>query len=239
MFIRMRKKRRYQFKKAFRKQIEKGAIRNFINKEMKDLSCIKISDAASESLEVGPLKEGDSLFRRSENIEDSFLTNSRKAKGLFMLEGYINSALNLLNIIKESNGNLAKDSYVFPALFNFRQYLELTMKESISSFEKLGGQYKDDKNHTLTSLWNSLYVFLDKGDKELPVVGKLIQEFDDKDRYSMAFIYPYQKGKEGELQQENSFNDLIDIENLRTKMLQLYRFFEGVSELANVENTDV
>lgn len=235
----MRKKRRYQFKKAFRKQIEKGAIRNFINKEMKDLSCIKISDAASESLEVGPLKEGDSLFRRSENIEDSFLTNSRKAKGLFMLEGYINSALNLLNIIKESNGNLAKDSYVFPALFNFRQYLELTMKESISSFEKLGGQYKDDKNHTLTSLWNSLYVFLDKGDKELPVVGKLIQEFDDKDRYSMAFIYPYQKGKEGELQQENSFNDLIDIENLRTKMLQLYRFFEGVSELANVENTDV
>ncbi|WP_288154695.1 hypothetical protein [Phocaeicola sartorii] len=235
----MRKKRRYQFKKAFRKQIEKGAIRNFINKEMKDLSCIKISDAASESLEVGPLKEGDSLFRRSENIEDSFLTNSRKAKGLFMLEGYINSALNLLNIIKESNGNLAKDSYVFPALFNFRQYLELTMKESISSFEKLGGQYKDDKNHTLTSLWNSLYVFLDKGDKELPVVGKLIQEFDDKDRYSMAFRYPYQKGKEGELQQENSFNDLIDIENLRTKMLQLYRFFEGVSELANVENTDV
>lgn len=235
----MRKKRRYQFKKAFRKQIEKGAIRNFINKEMKDLSCIKISDAASESLEVGSLKEGDSLFRRSENIEDSFLTNSRKAKGLFMLEGYINSALNLLNIIKESNGNLAKDSYVFPALFNFRQYLELTMKESISSFEKLGGQYKDDKNHTLTSLWNSLYVFLDKGDKELPVVGKLIQEFDDKDRYSMAFRYPYQKGKEGELQQENSFNDLIDIENLRTKMLQLYRFFEGVSELANVENTDV
>ncbi len=239
MFIRMRKKRKYQFKKAFRKQIEKGAIRNFINKEMKDLSCIKISDAASESLEVGPLKEGDSLFRRSENIEDSFLTNSRKAKGLFMLEGYINSALNLLNIIKESNGNLAKDSYVFPALFNFRQYLELTMKESISSFEKLGGQYKDDKNHTLTSLWNSLSVFLDKGDKELPVVGKLIQEFDDKDRYSMAFRYPYQKGKEGELQQENSFNDLIDIENLRTKMLQLYRFFEGVSELANVENTDV
>ena len=235
----MRKKRKYQFKKAFRKQIEKGAIRNFINKEMKDLSCIKISDAASESLEVGPLKEGDSLFRRSENIEDSFLTNSRKAKGLFMLEGYINSALNLLNIIKESNGNLAKDSYVFPALFNFRQYLELTMKESISSFEKLGGQYKDDKNHTLTSLWNSLSVFLDKGDKELPVVGKLIQEFDDKDRYSMAFRYPYQKGKEGELQQENSFNDLIDIENLRTKMLQLYRFFEGVSELANVENTDV
>ena len=131
----MRKKRKYQFKKAFRKQIEKGAIRNFINKEMKDLSCIKISDATSESLEVGPLKEGDSLFRRSENIEDSFLTNSRKAKGLFMLEGYINSALNLLNIIKESNGNLAKDSYVFPALFNFRQYLELTMKESISSFE--------------------------------------------------------------------------------------------------------
>lgn len=47
---------------------------------MKDLSCIKISDAASESLEVGPLKEGDSLFRGSENIEDSFLTNSRKAK---------------------------------------------------------------------------------------------------------------------------------------------------------------
>jgi len=235
----MRKKRRYQFKKAFRKQIEKGTIRNFINKEMKDLSCIKISDAASESLEVGPLKEGDSLFRRSENIEDSFLTNSRKAKGLFMLEGYINSALNLLNIIKESNGNLVKDSYVSPALFNFRQYLELTMKESISSFEKLGGQYKDDKNHTLTSLWNSLYVFLDKGDKALPVVGKLIQEFDDKDRYSMTFRYPYQKGKEGELQQENSFNDLIDIENLRTKMLQLYRFFEGVSELANVENTDV
>lgn len=206
---------------------------------MKDIPCIKISDAASESLEVDSLKEGDSLFRRNKNIEDSFLTDSRKAKGLLMPEGYINSALNILNIIKESNGNLAKDSYVFPALFNFRQYLERTMKESISSFENLGGQYKDDKNHTLTSLWNSLYVFWDKEDKELPVVRKLIQEFDDKDRYSMTFRYPYQKGKEGEVQQESSFNDLIDIENLQIKMLQLYRFFEGVSELAyNAETTN-
>ena len=156
-----------------------------------------------------------------------------------MPEGYINSALNLLNIIKETDSNLAKDSYAFPALFNFRQYLELTMKESISSFENLGGQYKDDKNHNLTSLWDSLCIFLDKENKELSVVGKLIQEFDDKDRYSMAFRYPYQKGKEGEVQQENSFNDLIDIENLRIKMLQLYRFFEGVSELAhNAENSN-
>lgn len=236
----MRKRRRYQFKKAFKKQIEKRTIRNFINKEMKDIPCIEISDAASECLEVESLKKGDSLFRGSKNVEDSFLTNSRKKKGLFMPEGYINSALNLLNIIKELNGNLAKDSYVFPALFNFWQYLELTMKESISSFENLGGQYKNDKNHTLTSLWDSLYIFLDKEDKELPVVGKLILEFDDKDRYSMTFRYPYQKDKQGEAQQDNSFHDLIDIENLRTKMLQLYRFFEGVSELAyNAENDNV
>lgn len=210
-----------------------------MNERKKDTLCFKISDVASECLEVAPLKRGDSLFKGSGNVQDPFLTNSRRVKGVFMPEGYINSALNLLNIIKETDSNLAKDSYAFPALFNFRQYLELTMKESISSFENLGGQYKDDKNHNLTSLWDSLCIFLDKENKELSVVGKLIQEFDDKDRYSMAFRYPYQKGKEGEVQQENSFNDLIDIENLRIKMLQLYRFFEGVSELAhNAENSN-
>lgn len=89
-------------------------------------------------------------------------------------------------------------------------------------------------------MWNSLYILGDREDKELPVVGKLILEFDDKDRYSMTFRYPYQKDKQGEAQQDNSFNALIDIENLRTKMLQLYRFFEGVSELAyNAENDNV
>ena len=228
----MRKRTRYQFKKKFKRQIEKNAIRKFKNIELKDSFLVKISNADSECLNVEPLKEGNRLFKKSENLQDAFLKTSREKKRISMPEGYCNSALNLLRMIQKSNDNLVKDSYIFPALFCLRQYLELTMKESISLFENLGGRYKDDKNHSLTDLWNSLCTFLDEKDKECQIVGKLIREFDDEDCSSMTFRYPYQKDKQGKVLQENSFNGLIDIENLEKRILQLYRFFEGVNGLA-------
>lgn len=228
----MRKRTRYQFKKAFKREIERNAIRKFKDKELKDCFLVKIRNASSECLNVDPLKEGNLLFKKSENLQDAFLKTSREKKRISMPEGYCNSALNLLKMIQKSNDNLVKDSYIFPALFCLRQYLELTMKESISLFENLGGRYKDDINHSLTDLWNALYGFLDKKDKECQIVGKLVREFDDQDCSSMTFRYPYQKNKQGKTQQENSFNNLIDIENLETRILQLYRFFEGVNELA-------
>lgn len=229
----MRKRTRYQFKKAFKREIERNAIRKFKKKELKDCFPVEICNASSECLNVEPLKEGNLIFMKSENSQDAFLKTSREKKRISMPEGYCNSALNLLRMIRKSNDNLVKDSYIFPALFCLRQYLELTMKESISLFENLGGRYKDDRNHSLTDLWNSLCNFLDEKDKECQIVGQLIREFDDKDRSSTTFRYPYQKDKQGKVQQASPFNDLIDIENLEKRILQLYRFFEGVNGLAD------
>lgn len=226
----MSKKKRYS-KKVSKWMKRKTMSKKFLKENKRNVSCFKIHNASSECLNILELKENDCLLKRSENVEDSFLVKSKSKKEILMPEGYINSALNLLEIIKKSSGNFAKDSYIFPALFCFRQYLELTMKISIAQFKNLGGKYENDDKHSLISLWSSLYCFLEKN-KNTKIVEKMIREFDEIDSTSTFFRYPYRK-----MVEDTSPDRLINIENLQTKMLQLYRFFEGISFIAYNANT--
>lgn len=177
----MRKKKRYQFKKAFIKSIERSTMDKMI--------ALTNKDYLSECLNVEPLKEGDKLFVESEDMSDSFLNRSKNNNEIVMPNAYINTALWMLDIIKSSHDNLVKDSYIFSSLYCFRHYLELIMKDSIHYFKLNRGEISPTETgyvkerHSLTKLWNTLNSYLDS-ENDVKIVGKLIEELDDLDEGS-------------------------------------------------------
>ena len=222
----MRKKKRYQFKKAFIKSIERRTMDKMI--------ALTNKDYLSECLNIEPLKERDQLFVESENMSDSFLNRSKNNNEIVMPNAYINTALWLLDLIKLSHDNLVKDGYIISALFCFRHYLELIMKDSIHYFKLNRGEissketgYKEEK-HRLIKLWNTLNTYLDSQD-EVEIVRKLIIELDKLDEGSIFFRYAFNQTKDGKIVEYDFPAMIIDISKLKKRMLQLYRFFEGVN----------
>ena len=224
----MRKKKRYQFKKSFIKSIERRTMDNMI--------ALTNKDYLLECLNVEPLKEGDKLFVESEDVSDSFLNRSKNNNEIVMPNAYINTALWMLDLIKPSHNNLVKDSYIFSAFYCFRHYLELMMKDSIHYFKFNRGEISSDelgysdKEHGLFNLWNSLRNFLDDNSL-VKRVCKIIKELDDLDKGSTTFRYAF-KHNNGRIVKYDYSATMIDVSELKKRVLQLYNFFEGVNSLA-------
>ena len=228
----MKRKKKYQFKKQFIKSIERGCMQKMIALTKKDY--------LSECLYIEPLKDGDRLFVESEDISDSFLNRSKKNNEIVMPEAYINTALWLLDLIILSDNNFVKNGYIFPALYCFRHYLELIMKDSIHYFklnrreissDELG---YSDKEHGLFNLWNSLRNFLDDNN-QVKRICKIIKEMDDIDKSSTAFRYAFNHNN-GRIVEYDYPATMIDVSELKKRVLQLYNFFEGINHLSRIEN---
>ena len=227
----MKKKKRYQFKKAFIKSIERRSMDKMI--------ALTKNDYLLECLNVEPLKEDDKLFVESENLSDSFLNRSKKNNEIVMPNAYINTALWLLDLIKLSHNNLVKDGYIFSALYCFRHYLELIMKDSIHYFKLNRGEISSDelgysdKEHGLFNLWNSLRNFLDDNN-QVKRICKIIKEMDDIDKSSTAFRYAFNHNN-GRIVEYDYPATMIDVSELKKRVLQLYNFFEGINHLSRIE----
>lgn len=79
------------------------------------------------TMHVLPLKKGDKLL-----VESNKPDNPQIAKSLdndvYFEQGYASTAIFLLNIVEYGKNYLRKDSYIYPALFCLRMYLEIIMK---------------------------------------------------------------------------------------------------------------
>lgn len=229
----MKYKRKRQLKKNFKKSLRKSLIN--------DILLLSTKDADKLSSRVPPIIDTDYLFQSSDNPLDSYTNNSFSNNEIMMPMGYINTACLLLRIVKYSKSNLVKDSYIFPALFCFRQYLELIMKDSILKFrngrsELTRGECKLD-SHNLFALWNDLKNYIaNKKTKEVRNIERLIKELYDYDDNSEAFRYDYKFNQNNSITPNKKLNQFIDLEILETRMLQLYRFFEGINSEAYVFN---
>ena len=225
----MKRKKRNQFKKQFIKCIE--------NKCMQRMIAFTNGDYLSDCFYVEPLKEGDKLFIESDDMSDSFLNRSKANNEIVMPEAYINTALWLLDLIKLSNNNLVKDGYIFPALYCFRHYLELIMKDSIHYFKVNNSEISSeelgyDGKHGLIKLWEILKVYL-HNDCEVNMVDKLITQLNEFDKGSTSFRYPFDYDNRNKIIIEYTYPPMmINIYELKKRMLQLYSFFEGVNSLS-------
>ena len=117
------KRTRYQLKRRYKKSLRKKLMRELLLLSRKDI------DDMTNFIPL--LSNEDVLFSESDVVSDAILNTTKSENDILIPNGYISTSVLLLNIIKFSHSNLTKDSYIFPALFCFRQYLEIVMKSAI------------------------------------------------------------------------------------------------------------
>ena len=118
-----KKKRKigFQLKKRYKEAIRKHLERELFLLSKKDIDSVEST--------VGYLNNDDTLFIKRKDGSSFNVVND-----MYIQNGYASSSAILLTIIQLSNNRFLKECYVFPALFCLRQYLELTMKDSILFF---------------------------------------------------------------------------------------------------------
>ena len=226
---RLRKKNKIKCRFSKLKKQYKYAVKKQLTR---DVMLLSKSDINHNSLFAPPLTKNDTLF---EKMVDSDQTGVNTLNDdIYMQNGYASAATLLLNMIKISDDRLVRESYINPVMFCFRQYLELSMKDSILRFRNLRkAAFRGESNlghHNLLNLWNELKKYFDTNDITVKSVGNLINELHNVDEKGTLFRY-------NELLSKNICNSkrrmpLIDVDNLYMRILQMYSFFEGINERA-------
>jgi hypothetical protein len=126
------------------------------------------------------------------------------AGGLMYALGYRTAGDALVERVAQTRAD--QDSLVYPIVFCYRQYLELTLKAVLREARALFRistpipQRHPLNNHPLLPLWTELRPLLDRrwpnGGPEPDHVEDALRQFDAVDRRSFAFRYP--TGKRGE-----------------------------------------
>jgi hypothetical protein len=125
-----------------------------------------------------------------------------------------------------------QDFLIYPILFGYRHYVELSLKEIIRAarrlLDEIGGV---PENHNLTDLWNTAEPLLKriepKGHATLRHVRECIARFTELDPTSEAGRYPVRRG--GELSLPEDLRQL-DLGQLRDVVERLSGFLEAAAE---------
>lgn len=213
-----------RIKKNYRKQIKRQLSR--------ELFLLSKSDINSVSLYAPSLKDEDTLFvPREDNSYGQFPEDD----DILMQNGYASTSVLLLNLIKLSDDRFLKESYINPVMFCFRQYLELTMKDSLLRFRlwrkiTSSGEANLD-GHNLSILWRDLKQHIEgNGKKEVKRIEKLVEELNSVDEDGTLFRY--NEFLTHSIKNGEKTRPLIDVDLLYLRILQMYSFFESINTLA-------
>lgn len=213
-----------RLKKKYREQIKRQLTR--------EMFLLSKSDINSTSLYVPSLKDEDTLFVPREDDGYGRFPNDDE---ILMQNGYASTSVLLLNLIKLSDDSFLKESYINPVMFCFRQYLELTMKDSLLRFrlwrrKPLSGEANLD-GHNLFILWRDLKQYIEgKNKKEVKRIERLVEELNGVDEDGTLFRY--NEFLTNAIKEKGKTRPLIDIDMLYLRILQMYNFFEGINTLA-------
>lgn len=220
-----KKRTRYQLKRRYKKSLRNNLIREILLLSRRDI------DDMTNSVPV--LSKDDVLFSKSDDVSNAILNITKSGNDILMPNGYISTAVFLLDIIKFSQSNLVKDSYIFPVLFCFRQYIELIMKSAILRYRNgdMRPSYGEAsfKTHDLEELWAKLIKHI-QVDDDVDNIGRIIRELNEVDNDSTTFRYDYHLNRIVRNKNNKQINELLDLDILRQRMLQLYRFFDGIDD---------
>ncbi|QOH80947.1 hypothetical protein IHE26_06695 [Plesiomonas shigelloides] len=149
--------------------------------------------------------------------------------------GYKKSADTLINDAISSKDIEKLDTFVFPAIFLYRQYIELTLKSLILTFSELDSDAKINKfktyNHNLHNLWVDFKSIYSKttnipNDTAVNIVEKYITDLHELDKTSFSFRYPFTKELELIFPKEKRIN----LKHLKDRMNEIESFFNGTSD---------
>lgn len=226
--MRRKKKKKNYFKKKFVNYIERRTVRKLL--------FLSRNEASDQLWNIPQLKWSDKFLEESTNLNDSYLNRSISINDIHLPEAYINTAIILLSMIQMTNSNSIRDGLIYPALFSFRHYLELTMKDSLNHFntsEELDNSVIR-REHNLINLWKDLAIYIEEGESK-EIMSKLINEVNMIDPASERFRYPYEISRLGEKQlPEIKQRRLNNIVKLKQIMLKMYMFLDGINSLSYV-----
>lgn len=139
-------------------------------------------------------RQGDRPFvvagASSDNAE---IENDGFARLVLMMEGYKKAAD--LMIEASTGGRYTRDILVFPIIFSYRQFIELSLKFHLATYGPSVGIEPNWRSHDLEELWTAFMTMLDEygtvdPDEVDPVVAEIILEFAKIDPASYAYRYP-------------------------------------------------
>lgn len=187
-------------------------------------------------LSLPHVNEYDHFFMESDNGNGSSFRSDDYDNNILMTKGYASAALFFLKVINESDSKFLRACYISPCLFCFRHYVELTLKDTLWHYSRLGHEidvmalYEE---HNLVSLWDKLLSLIDRKNDEFRNIGRLIHELSDIDTKGTTFRYSYYFSKGKRINKE-PLNMMIDNKHLYIIMTQMFRFLEGLND--NVRN---
>lgn len=137
---------------------------------------------------------GDAPFTQSEHWEkNAYIDPYGHGRLVMMMTGYKMAAD--LMVARVSDDRHDGDALVFPAIFNYRQFIELSLKYLIATYGYTVGVEAEWNTHDLSTLWSSFvrvlqgYGHEDSEGTDM-VVGNIIAEFAKVDPRSFSFRYP-------------------------------------------------
>lgn len=143
--------------------------------------------------------QGDEPFVEAENpIDDAMIAENDLTRLVLMIDGYKEAAD--LVVAKTVENRALQDSLVYPAIFNYRQFIELSLKYLIATYGPHVGVKAIWNSHDLEKLWIAFEKILDRfgtddPDEADPIVASVIGQFAKIDPKSDAYRYPVdQKG---------------------------------------------
>ena len=168
---------------------------------------------------------GDRLFVSG---RDSFLAKGVDERTYRLLQGYKRAGDILIqNALADP---YERDNLIFPAIFNYRHYVELALKAIIEDHGSFAGVSLGRKNHKLPELWQ-LFIKIaaafghDWSKAEYVAVGGCIDEFAAVDANSTAFRYACNLGVGTPTLPSGEGLDLVTLHDV---MNGIENFFEGV-----------
>ena len=188
--------------------------------------------------------KGDRLLRRADDWDKgASFSRDGQSRHAHIWNGYKKAGAAL---VEECSRNASSRRFlIYPILFCYRQGLELAMKWIVIHYGGCAGVSAEDIfHHDLWQLWRAcktvvLKVGLDgdtDDEDDLEVAEKIVKEFHDLDKTSLALRYPYDKnGIVPPLPDRE-----IDLENVKKVMDAVLNFFTGADGQldANVSAAD-
>lgn len=141
--------------------------------------------------------EDERLFQLDEDYKNNACLSPYWSSLARYGENYKEAADSL--VISAINGKIYVDTIVYPVVFLYRQYLELTLKDIIFRTRYIEHEGKGfPKTHRLKDLWAETKRLLQKHygaeiPKEIAYLDQCFDEFQKHDPDSMAFRYPFDK----------------------------------------------
>jgi len=172
-------------------------------------------------------RAGDRSFTKSERrLDNAYIAPHVRDRLVMMVTGYKLAADVMVE--RSAKDRFDRDALVYPIIFNYRQFIELSLKYLIATYGHTVGVKANWDSHDLAELWREFNKVLngygtDDPDGTDSIVEAMVAEFAKVDPRSFSYRYPVdKKGEPIPVEQEE-----LDLAALADAMQALDGYFNG------------